>query len=47
MELMHLGYEDIMDMPSTRRQRLIEKKADLEKRRIERMKAQTSRAGRR
>jgi hypothetical protein len=31
-----LDYDAILDMPSTRRQRLMAKKADLEKRRSER-----------
>jgi hypothetical protein len=39
-----LSYADIMDMPTTRRHRLIRKKSDLEKKREEHQKAEASRA---
>ena len=39
-----MSYADIMDMPLTRRHRLIRKKADLEKKREEHQKAEASRA---
>jgi hypothetical protein len=39
-----LSYADIMDMPTTRRHRLIQKKVELEKKREDHQKAEASRA---
>jgi hypothetical protein len=38
-----MGYEAIMDIPTTRRYRMIHKKSDLEHRRSEQAKAQSRR----
>ena len=39
-----LSYSDIMDIPTTRRHRLVKHKADLEKKREDHQKAEASRA---
>ena len=47
MEMMKMGYEDIMKMPSTRRIRMIIKKSDLEADRKKRHDAEMAKSRRR
>jgi hypothetical protein len=43
-ELWHLGYEDMMRLPYSRRKRLVEKKDELERKRVAREESEARRA---